>query len=143
VSIATGAQMQGFVNYSGTAPAISWKFYSGPGTVTFGNSSQTNTTATFSAPGTYTLMLSADDAVHAVAYDAVVVTVTNGVALSISLSSTNANLSWIGGSPPYVLQQADTLPASSWDGIVTTSQTSASVGLGPSNRFFRVQATGP
>ena len=34
------------------------------------------TTASFSAPGVYTLMLSADDGVHAVAYDAVVVSVT-------------------------------------------------------------------
>ena len=51
--------------------------YSGPGTVTFGNAAQTNTTAKFSAPGVYTLELSADDGVHAVAYDAVVITVTN------------------------------------------------------------------
>ncbi len=42
------------------------------GTTTFaGNQAQTG--ATFSSPGTYTLMLSAADGIHAVAYDAVVV----------------------------------------------------------------------
>ena len=143
VSLATGAQLQGVVNSTGSVPVISWKRYSGPGTVTFGNTSQTNTTASFSAPGTYTLMLSADDAVHAVAYDAVMVTVTTGITLNISLSSTNANLSWVGGTAPYVLQQANTFPASSWNGVVTTSQTSASLPLSPGNRFFRVKSSGP
>jgi hypothetical protein len=141
VSLAAGAQLQGAVNFTGSPPVILWKLYSGPGTVLFGNASQTNTTASFTAPGTYTLLLSADDAVHAVAYDAVIITVTNGIALSISLSDTNATLSWIGGSPPYVLQKADTFPPISWEGIVTTSQTSASVPLVPSNRFFRVKSS--
>jgi hypothetical protein len=63
--------------------------------------------------------------------------------MSIGFSGTNANLSWIGGSPPYVVQQAGSLPASSWDGVVTTSQTSASVPLTMGNRFFRVQGAGP
>jgi hypothetical protein len=143
VSLATATQLQGTVNFTGNAPVISWKLYTGPGTVTFGNAAQTNTTATFSAPGIYTLMLSADDSVHTVAYDAVIVTVTNGIALSISLSNTNATLSWVGGSPPYVLQQADALPASAWDGVVTTSQTSASVPLSTNRRFFRVKGVGP
>src|SRR5262249_9610233 len=120
-------------------PAVQWKLYSGPGTVNFGNAALTNTTATFSAPGIYTLMLSADDGVHAVAYDAVVITVTNGIIVSIALNGTNANLDWIGGSPPYVLQRATVLPPSSGDGVITTSTTSASVPLSPSNNFFRVQ----
>ena len=51
--------------------------------MTFGNAAQTNTTATFSAPGIYTLELSADDGVHAVAYDAVVFTVTSTINVSI------------------------------------------------------------
>ncbi len=48
--------------------------FRGPGTATFGDASQTNTTATFTAAGVYTLELSADDGVHAVAYNAVVIT---------------------------------------------------------------------
>lgn len=143
VSLATGAQLHGAVNYTNAAPAISWKLYSGPGIASFADANQTNTTVHFSAPGTYTLMLSADDAVHAVAYDAMVVTVTNGIGLNISLTTTNATLNWVGGSPPYVLQQADSFPSSSWSGVITTSQTSASVTLPPGNRFFRVQAAGP
>jgi hypothetical protein len=143
VSLAAGAQLHGAVNSTGSPPVISWKFYSGPGTVILGNASQTNTTATFSAPGIYTLMLSADDGIHAVAYDAVIVTVINGIALSISMNDTNANLTWAGGSAPYILQQSDTLPATSWDGIITTSQTSASVPFSLSNRFFRVKSIGP
>ena len=69
------------VNLSGnvTAPGAvtsQWKLYSGPASVGFGNATATTTTATFSVPGTYTLMLSATDGVHAVAYDAVIITVT-------------------------------------------------------------------
>ncbi len=57
---------------SGTA-AIQWRQYSGPGTVTFSNANQRITNASFSAPGVYTLMLSAADGLHAVAYDAVII----------------------------------------------------------------------
>jgi hypothetical protein len=50
--------------------------YSGPGAVSFADSARAATTASFSAPGVYTLMLSADDGVHAVARDAVEITVS-------------------------------------------------------------------
>ncbi len=68
------------VNLAGksTAPGVvtvQWKLYSGPAPVVFANAAAAATTATFSAPGSYTLMLSAADGVHAVAYDATVVTV--------------------------------------------------------------------
>ena len=49
------AQLQGFVSYAGAPPVIQWNLYSGPGAVTFGDAAQTNTTASFSAPGVYTL----------------------------------------------------------------------------------------
>jgi hypothetical protein len=139
VSLASGTQLQGVVNFSGSPPVVQWKMYSGPGTVTFGNAALTNTTANFSAAGVYTLMLSADDGVHAVAYDAVVITVGTSITMSIALNGTNADLNWTGGSPPYVLQQANVLPANSWDGVVTTSTTSASVPISPNNVFFRVK----
>jgi hypothetical protein len=54
---------------------IHWNLYSGPAPVTFANPAAATTMVTFGQTGTYTFMLSADDAVHAVAYDAVVVTV--------------------------------------------------------------------
>jgi hypothetical protein len=41
------------------APVILWSKLSGPGVVTFGNATNTDTTATFSAPGIYTLQCAA------------------------------------------------------------------------------------
>ena len=118
---------------------IQWKLYSGPGTVTFGNAAQTNTTATFSAPGIYTLELSADDGVHAVAYDAVVITVTNAINVSIARAGTNVNLSWTGGTAPFVVQGTGALPAGSWSDVVTTSLQNASVPMTNATEFFRVK----
>ena len=43
------------------AVVTTWRELSGPGTVTFANASAVDTTATFSAPGTYRLRLQADD----------------------------------------------------------------------------------
>lgn len=54
---------------------VQWKIAAGPGAVTFGNPSQPVTSASFSHPGVYTLLLSVDDGVHAVTYDAVAVEV--------------------------------------------------------------------
>jgi hypothetical protein len=71
----TTVNLAGTVTASG-AVTVGWKLYSGPAPVTFGSAASAATTATLSAPGTYSLMLSAADGVHAVAYDAVVVTVT-------------------------------------------------------------------
>ena len=61
---------------------VEWKLYSGPRPVVFGNPAQPVTSVTFDVPGTYTLMLSAADGVHAVAYDAVVVNVSRRVSLA-------------------------------------------------------------
>jgi hypothetical protein len=62
------------VDPSGTA-AIRWQLYAGPGPVTFANSNSSTTMVTFGQPGAYTFLFSAADGVHAVAYDAMVVTV--------------------------------------------------------------------
>jgi len=132
------AQLAGIVNYSNAPPVVRWKLYSGPGTVVFSNAALTNTTASFSAPGIYTLELSADDAVHAVAYDAVAINVTNAISLSIVRSGTNVNFTWAGGLPPFVLQQSGALPGA-WSSVVTTSTTSASVPMTNAAEFFRVQ----
>ena len=133
-------QLQGVVSYSNAPPVIQWKMYSGPGTVTFGNAALTNTTASFSVPGIYTLELSADDGVHAVAYDAAVFTVTNAVSLSITRAGTNVNLNWLGGTPPYVVQQTGALLANSWTGVVTTSSQNASIPITNKTEFFRIQS---
>ncbi len=119
---------------------VNWKLYSGPGTVSFGNSAQTNTTASFSAPGLYTLMLSAIDGIHAVAYDAVHVNVTQGLNLTISSIGTNLSLTWTGGSPPYVVEQSDSMLAGAWTAIATNSTTNLVLPFAGGESFFRVQS---
>jgi hypothetical protein len=61
------------VDPSGNA-TVQWRLYAGPAQVSFANPNSPTTVVYFGQPGSYTLMLSADDAVHAVAYDAVIVT---------------------------------------------------------------------
>jgi hypothetical protein len=139
VALGQSAQLQGVVNFTGTQPMIQWKMYSGPGTVTFGNASLTNTTANFSAPGVYTLELSADDGVHTVAYDAVVITVSQTFSFVATRTGSNVNLSWTGGVPPFVVERTDALPASSWTGVVTTGTQNASAPITGTNGFFRVK----
>jgi hypothetical protein len=78
----TNISLSGSVNDPSGRAAITWKLYSGPAGVSFASANQAATTATINGPGTYTFMLSADDAVHAVAYDAVVVRVTGRDALA-------------------------------------------------------------
>jgi predicted GH43/DUF377 family glycosyl hydrolase len=57
---------------------VSWSQQSGPGTVTFGNANAVDTTATFSAPGTYTLALTASDTALS-SSDAAIITVSRAV----------------------------------------------------------------
>src|SRR5205823_2103599 len=133
------ALLRGAVIFTGAQPLIQWKLYSGPGTITFGDSAQTNTTASFSAPGVYTLMLSAEDSVHAAAYDAVVITVSQPILLNAALVGANLSISWTGGVPPYILQQTDSLLPNAWSGVVTTSMQNATVPITNSGSFFRVQ----
>jgi len=135
------AQLQGFVAFTNTPTTNVWKKYSGPGTVTFGNASQTNTTATFSAAGTYTLMLSGEDGVHAVAYDAMIVTVNPIITLTLARAGTNAAVSWSGGNPPFTIEKATNLAAQppAWTALLTTNGTNAQIPISASPQFFRVR----
>lgn len=78
-----------------SAVSTSWSQVSGPGTVSFANSSATATSATFSASGVYTLRLSADDG-ELQAADEVVVSVNGapaaaaGADLTITLPASAA-----------------------------------------------------
>ena len=67
------ATLSGVVSAPLSNVRIQWRLYSGPAQVTFGNANQAGTTVSFTAGGTYSLILSADDGVHAIAYDAVVI----------------------------------------------------------------------
>lgn len=75
VPLSATVVLPGAVNAPSGNPAILWRKYAGPGTAAIANASALITTATFGVPGTYTLMLSADDGTHAVAYDAAVIQV--------------------------------------------------------------------
>ena len=65
IQLPAGANLDGTVIDDGLPTGgtltTSWTKVSGPGTVTFGNASLINTTATFSAAGTYVLRLTASD----------------------------------------------------------------------------------
>ena len=63
-TVLTGAALTGLVTDDGKpggAPTLLWSKVSGPGTVTFGQAAAAITTASFSLPGTYVLMLTAND----------------------------------------------------------------------------------
>jgi hypothetical protein len=138
IASGTAVNLRGSVSYAGAAPSIEWKLYSGPGVVNFANAALTNTSATFSLPGIYTLMLSADDGVHAVAWDAAVITVSHTVTMMFTRQGTKLNLSWSGGSAPYVLECCDAL--GSWTEALTTNGQNATVPITGTNAFFRVRS---
>jgi hypothetical protein len=81
ITLPSNATLDGTVTDDGlpTPPALTttWSKVSGPGTVTFGNASAVDTTATFSVDGVYTLRLTANDG-DLTTSDDVIVTVTLG-----------------------------------------------------------------
>jgi hypothetical protein len=70
------AALNGVVNSPLGNATIQWRLYSGPASVTIANPNLASTAVSFTQVGAYTLFLSADDGVHAIAYDAVVIRVT-------------------------------------------------------------------
>jgi len=82
VDLAASATLHGTVNDPSGTSAIQWKLYGGPGPANITNANAAVTNVSFSKIGSYTFLLSADDAVHAVAYDAVIVTVRLPVTLA-------------------------------------------------------------
>lgn len=75
VSLGESVTLQGAVNASGGA-TVMWKLYSGPDECVIADPGSADTTVMFPQSGSYVLELSADDGVHAVAYDTVSVSVT-------------------------------------------------------------------
>jgi hypothetical protein len=137
----TAVQLQGFVSFdpSNPPPAVIWQCAAGPGPVTFGDAAKTNTTATFSAPGSYTLMLNADDGVHAVARDAVVITIVQSIVLTITQSGTNATVTWLGGTAPFVLEATEELSPPLWSTLITTNAQTAIIPVSGKTGFYRVR----
>jgi hypothetical protein len=81
IEMPASTSLNGVVNAPLGNATIQWKLYSGPAAVAFGDASHATTTASFTQPGVYTLLLSANDGVHTVAYDALVVHVTSRASL--------------------------------------------------------------
>lgn len=137
------ATLPGVVS-GGAGTVVQWKLVSGPGTATIANAAAAGTTAQFSAPGRYVLMLSADDGVHAVAYDALTIDVAPVVALQTSGPSAALQFSSASGQL-YRVDRCDDLTSGTWTllagnvpgtgGLVTVTD-SATGGIG--RRFYRV-----
>ncbi len=82
ITLPASANLDGTVSDDGKpitpgAVTVTWTKQSGPGTVTFGNASAVDTTASFSVDGVYVLRLTADDSALQ-AYDEVTMTVNPG-----------------------------------------------------------------
>jgi len=135
--------LQGSVTWIGQPTSNRWKLYSGAGTATFTDSTQTNTTVSFSAPGSYTMLLSADDGVHPVAYDAVVLTVAQGINVTISHQGPDVQLNWSGGSAPFVIERSSLLSPPDWRPLLTNTQSTVTLPPSAQSGFFRVSAQGP
>jgi len=139
VSVGSPVQLQGFVNWTGARPVTRWTLYSGPGPVTFDAPARTNTTVNLTAAGVYTFLLSADDGVHAVGYDATVVTAGSGIRVGVQPIGTNLMLHWSGGSPPYELERSSSVSTGSWIPVLTTSDSTATVPICDACGMFRVK----
>jgi hypothetical protein len=145
VTVNSAVPLSGAILYTNTAPLrILWKLYSGPGTVIFSDTATTNTSATFSTAGTYTLMLSAEDGVHPPAYDAVKFSVVqsaiNNIQIQASTSGTNLVLTWSGNSASYTVQWCAALPQSNWTDLTNVTAPQVQLPFSSSNAFFRVSA---
>jgi hypothetical protein len=122
------------------ASTVEWKMYSGPGQVTFSDAARTNTTANFSATGTYTLVLKAGDDIHTPAFDAVQVSVGQTIAplsIQISRSANTVTLNWAIGTPPTIEESSN--PAGPWTALTTTDQSNYQITVGNGPRFYRLQ----
>lgn len=137
------ASLQGTIAAPASTPSVRWRLYSGAGAVTFDDSSKAVTAASFSLPGRYTLMLSADDGVHAVAYDAVVITVglsvkatRSGNDIAIQFPTTSGHI--------YRVERSSDLSTNSWSTLEDSVGTGAVVSvtdadaLSGTRGFYRV-----
>lgn len=134
-------QLQGYVaTFTNFAITNAWKLYSGPTNLVFANTNQTNTTVTFNTAGTYTLMLSGDDGVHPIAYDAVIASVSVvPIVATVSRSGSNATINWTGGSAPFVLERTLGLSPTNWVSIATNTTPPFIVPISGASAFFRIR----
>jgi hypothetical protein len=72
------------------AVATTWSKFSGPGTVTFGNTAAVDTTADFSIPGVYVLRLAADDSAVKT-FESVTITSSSTTTVTVTASDAAAS----------------------------------------------------
>jgi hypothetical protein len=145
IPFGSSTALQGSVTTTGAPPTVQWKVYSGPGTVTFGDATQAATTASFSQPGSYLLMLSAADGVHAVAYDAVTINVT--LAVNGSANGQDFVVQFpTQSSRTYQVEASSDLTSASWSTAVSniagtggTIQVPITGALSRGKQFYRVK----
>ena len=96
VTLPAGVTLDGTVSDDGlpnppAAVTTTWSVVGGPGTVSFGNASAVDTTATFSTAGTYVLRLTANDSALATSDDIQVTAAPSGglLVLDVAVSATN------------------------------------------------------
>src|SRR5437762_568620 len=75
IGIDDTATLNAVINAPNGGATINWRLYSGPAAVQLTNPITGTADASFSAPGSYTFMISVTDNIHAVAYDAVIIKV--------------------------------------------------------------------
>ena len=122
-SLAGTATDDGLPNPPGTL-TTTWTKVSGPGTVTFGNASARATTASFSAPGSYVLRLTASDSALSTSDD---------IAITVNAQVNTAPVANAGPDQTITLPSAANLSGSATDdglpnppGTVTTTWTKVS-----------------
>lgn len=132
VQLASGATLAGTA--SGSGITTTWSLYdpaNAPGAATIAAANSLSTSVTFSAAGVYTFLLTASNATHTPAYDAVVITVLAGgganpapTLTSISPAARTAG----SGAFTLTLSGSNLLPSSTvtWTGQATLSSLTAS-----------------
>src|SRR6202171_2797875 len=134
VDLATSATLYGTVNDPSGTSAIQWKLYSGPGPVNITTANAAVTNVSFNKLGSYTFLFSADDAMHAVAYDAVIVTVRLPVTLAPDHSDLLISFPTTAGQVYRLEQSAD--PQGPWTIAMTNiNGTGGMVTLRMANAF--------
>jgi hypothetical protein len=130
--------LNGYVEFT-YAPAVRWIFYSGPGPALVSNGSGTNATVTFTTPGDYIVLLSADDGIHAISYDAIHVNVSNGISAVITRSGSAADITWNGSTTPHVVEQTTNLNSPQWLPIATNTTGAITIQFTNQMAFYRIR----
>jgi hypothetical protein len=83
--------------------------------------------------------LSADDGIHAVAYDAIHVNVVSDLIASIARAGPGANVTWNGSAASYVVERATNLTTPDWTSILTTVEHTTTIQLTNEMAFYRIR----